>query len=237
MDSAPLFPDFADRLARVRERIEAACRRVGRSSDGITLVAVTKRHPVAAMEVAVAHGIVDLGENRVQEALAKRDHLPAGARLHLIGRLQTNKVNKAVGAFASIMSVDREELLERLDRRAVQLGVAQPVWVQVNATGEAQKGGCDPARLPVLVEAVRAARGLELVGLMAMGRAGADPAELHATFARVRRWAEDASPAGDAPLALSVGMSGDYEIAVEEGATHLRLGTALFGPRPVVGPA
>lgn len=226
-----MFDDFGDRLERVRETIASACDRAGRPADDVTIVAVTKGHPFEAMTVARAHGLVDLGENRVQDALPKLDRIDADARVHLIGQLQTNKVNKVVGRFASIMGVDRDELLEKIAGRAERTDVVQPIWIQVNASGEEQKGGCAPeATADLWAEALETAS-VQPRGLMTMARFGADESELRTTFARLRHLGEALRTRdGDAPD-LSMGMTEDYAIAVEEGATHVRLGTVLFGPR------
>ena len=227
-----MFEDFGTNLERVRARIADACARSGRSPDEVTLVAVTKGHPFEAMQVAREHGLVDLGENRVQDALPKLERIDADARVHLIGSLQKNKVNKAVGAFASIMSVDRDDLLARIARRAETVDVVQPVWIQVNASDEEQKGGCAPEHTHELWAAALGNERTPPLGLMTMARFGADEPELRATFGRLRTLATDLHDPHGRPARLSMGMTEDFEIAVEEGATHLRLGTVLFGPRP-----
>ena len=223
------FEDFAERLGATRQSVAAAARRAGRDPADVTIVAVTKGHIFDAMTTAVANGLLDLGENRVQEALPKLDRLgETPARVHLIGQLQANKVNKVVGCFASIMGVDRSDLLSRIVRRAEQAGCVQPVWIQVNTSGEAQKAGCAPEETGALVDAAAEAASVELLGLMTMGRAGAPESELRRSFGALRDLRDRYLPGA----ALSMGMSGDYEVAVEEGATHLRLGTTLFGARP-----
>lgn len=227
-----MFEDFGERLDRVRAEIDAACARAGRDPNDVTIVAVTKGHPFEAMEVARAHGMTDLGENRIQDALPKLERIDDGARVHLIGQLQTNKVNKAVGAFASIMGVDRDDLLHKINRRAATLEVVQPIWVQVNASDEAQKGGCAREATADLWNAAVEATSVNPRGLMTMARFGADEAELRTTFARLRKLADDLRPRDGTAVELSMGMSGDYVFAIEEGATAVRLGTTLFGPRP-----
>lgn len=223
------FPDFAARLAGTRRRVTAAAKRSGRDPAGITIIAVTKGHDFSAMTTALEHGLDELGENRVQDALPRLERLEGGpAKVHLIGRLQTNKVNKVVGRFASIMAVDRLDLVDRLERRATELCIIQPVWIQVNTSGEEQKGGCSPDDAAALVQAVGSARSLDLRGLMTMGRAGAHEPALRRGFVLLRDLRDRLCPGAS----LSMGMSGDFEVAVEEGATHLRLGTTLFGPRP-----
>jgi len=225
------FDEFPRKLALVRERIEAACDRSGRDAADVTLIAVTKGHDFSAMQVAVDHGVLDLGENRGQDALPKLERVDPSARVHLIGQLQTNKVNKVVGRFASIMGVDRVELLDRIARRAGEIDVVQPVWIQVNVSEEEQKGGCSPDLGAELWERALGAAGLDPLGSMTMARADAAPAELHRDFAKLRELCAGWRAREGAPCALSMGMSGDFEIAIEEGATHVRLGTVLFGPR------
>ena len=227
-----MFDDFGERLERVREAVGDACARSGRDASDVTIVAVTKGHPFEAMTTARAHDLVDLGENRIQDALPKLERIDDDARVHLIGQLQTNKVNKAVGAFASIMGVDRDDLFDKIVRRAATLETVQPIWIQVNASDEPQKGGCAPEATADLWHRALAAPSVEPLGLMTMARFGAEESELRATFARCRALADDLRTRDGAPLALSMGMSGDYELAIEEGATHVRLGTSLFGPRP-----
>jgi pyridoxal phosphate enzyme (YggS family) len=220
--------DFGQHLDSVRRRMTAAAGRAARDPSTLTLVAVTKGHDFSVMELALDHGLFDLGENRVQEALPKLERLgDREARVHLIGQLQTNKVNKVVGRFASIMGVDRPDLLERIDRRARSIGVEQSAWIQVNCSGEDQKAGCDPADAKELIGRALDAAGVRLVGLMTMARAGDDESGLRRTFAGLRDLRDRELPGGS----LSMGMSDDFEVAIEEGATHVRLGTVLFGPR------
>lgn len=218
-------------LARVQDRIAEACAQANRDPADIHILAVTKRHPISVLEQALACGLTDLAENRVQEALPKCAALP-DARIHLIGQLQSNKVNKAVGVFASIASIDRVDLLEKVARRATDQGIAQPIWIQVNATGEPQKGGVGMDAAADLWARARELPGVRPQGVMAMGRAGDPEAALRATFAGVRQLAADWTTSEGTPAALSLGMSDDFPLAVLEGATHLRLGTVLFGPRP-----
>ena len=173
-------------------------------------------------------GVFDFGENRVQELVEKLP-APAGASYHFIGQLQTNKVNKVVGEVEAIHSVDRVELLEKIARRAEQLGGSQKIFLQLNVTDEVQKGGAPPAELAELSERANDLESVELLGLMAMGRAGDDERTTRAAFARLRELSGETAGAG---RALSMGMSDDFEWAIEEGATHVRVGSALFGPRP-----
>jgi hypothetical protein len=225
-------------LEPVLERIARAATRAGRDPASIRIVAVTKGHPVSAVQEALDAGLPDIGENRVQEALEKMGAWTGAAvRWHLIGHLQTNKAKKAVGRFALIHSVDSVRLADELDRAAVQQGVVQDVLVQVNVAREPQKTGVAPEAAEAVAAQVAARPGLALRGLMTMAPLTDDAAVIRATFRRLRELAERLEsgssplPAPRSPLELSMGMSSDFEIAVEEGATLLRLGTVLFGER------
>lgn len=218
-----------ERLAVVRERIAAAQMRAGLRHE-VRIIAVTKGHSVAAVRAAAAAGLVDIGENRVQEALPKQDEAPSGLTWHLIGSLQRNKARQAVGRFGLIHSVDRLDLVDELARR-VPAGGRQQVLVEVNCSGEAQKGGASPQDAGRVVDAVLARPSLECRGLMTMA-ALSDDREVQRTAFRRLRQVQDELQARGVPLPeLSMGMSGDYETAVEEGATMVRLGTILFGER------
>ncbi|HEU5039276.1 MAG TPA: YggS family pyridoxal phosphate-dependent enzyme [Gemmatimonadales bacterium] len=224
------FQDLPERLARVRDTV-ARHQAIGGWSHQVRVVAVTKTHGPEAVRAAVAAGIADVGENRVQEALAKQDAL-AGVPVawHLIGTLQRNKVRHAVGRFALIHSVDRSDLAAELDRR-VAPDARQPVLVQVNCSDEAQKGGVAPADLPALLDALGPLARLEVRGLMTMSALTEDRQEQRRAFRRLRELRDEAERGGRRLPELSMGMSGDYAIAVEEGATMVRLGTVLFGAR------
>jgi pyridoxal phosphate enzyme (YggS family) len=213
---------IAARVAEVRARIAAAARAAGRTSDAVRLLAATKTQPVEAVRAVVAAGVTDIGENRAQELTAKAPALAdTDATWHFIGRLQRNKVNQLAPWVRWWHSVDRPELVDALAARVA----GARILVEVNVAGEAQKGGCAPVDAPTLVDRARAG-GLEPVGLMTVAPAEGDPRR---TFAALRELG------GRLGLAeLSMGMTGDYEAAVAEGATVVRLGSALFGPRPPV---
>jgi PLP dependent protein len=224
------FPGLADRVAHVREVIrdrQAACG----WTHPVTIVAVTKTHGPEAVAAAVAAGLTDVGENRVQEALAKQDLLgPVPVRWHLVGTLQRNKARHAVGRFALIHSVDRLELAGELHRRA-PAGPRQAILLQVNCSGEPQKGGVEPDGLPELLARVAQLDRLELRGLMTMAALTDEVREQRRAFAQLRELRDSARRDGHALPELSMGMSGDFAVAVEEGATIVRLGTVLFGER------
>jgi len=232
--------DVPANLARVRERIAAACARAGRAATEVGLVAVTKRIPLELVAAAVAAGQLDLGENRLADGRRRQDELAArlGAaagpvRWHFIGHLQRNKASRAAGRFALVHGVHGIELAERLDRRAGELGLRQRVLLEVNVTREPQKDGLAPEEAVDVACAVAALPHLELRGLMAMAEFGADEVRLRATFAALRDLRDGARAACGLPLPdLSMGMSDDFEAAILEGATLVRIGTAIFGPRP-----
>ena len=221
------------RLDEVRGRIAAAAVRSGRPAERVTLVAVTKTVAVEVVQAAVALGLADLGESRVQEAQAKiqavgRDR----ARWHLIGHLQRNKAGRAVELFDRVHGVDGADLAGALSRHAVSSGRSLPVLVEVNVSGEATKFGVAPEELEPLLERIAALPGLRLDGLMTVGALVERAEAARAGFARLRALRDRAErQLGRALPELSMGMSGDFEAAVEEGATLLRLGTALLGPR------
>jgi PLP dependent protein len=224
------FPGLPARLVQVRDAIARAQQRGG-WNHAVRIVAVTKSFGPEAVRAAVAAGLTAIGENRVQEARAKQDVLgDVAAEWHLIGTLQRNKVRLAVGRFALIHSVDRSDLATELDRRATG-GRRQRILVQVNCSAEPQKGGVEPGELARLLDEIRSLRHLELAGLMTMAELTDDESVQRAAFAKLRSLRDDGIRAGHALPELSMGMSGDYPVAVEEGATMVRLGTVLFGGR------
>ena len=219
---------------RVLGRIETACARVGRNPAYVTLVAVTKTVPPERLRDAIAAGLDSFGENRVQEALAKVPKVP-GARWHLVGPLQGNKARKAIEVFESIQSVDSVGLAERLDRLAGELRPATryPVMLQVNVDDDPAKAGFGPAALASSIDDLVGLDHLEIRGLMTIGRLVPEPESARSTFRRLRELSERLRGAGASiGAALSMGMTDDFEIAVEEGATIVRVGRALFGERP-----
>ncbi len=222
--------------AAVLERIAAACARAGRTPDGVTLVAVSKTVTADRLRDAVAGGLTILGENRVQEAASKAPDVP-GATWHLVGPLQSNKVRRALEVFAAIQSVDSVGLAERLDRLAREVGGAgpdrrYPVLLQVNVDADPSKAGISPADLVVTVERMAGLDALEVRGLMTIGRYSTDPEAARPTFAALRETSERLRAASALGPELSMGMTDDFEVAVEEGATIVRVGRALFGERP-----
>jgi|SRR5688500_9913773 len=223
------FPGLADRVAEVRARISEAVRRGGHGQR-VTIVAVTKTYGPDAVQAAYDAGITDVGENRVQEVLAKMDVVTAPVRWHLIGHLQRNKA-KVVDRFALVHSVDSGRLADAVNQVGEQRGSPIRALMQVNASGEASKGGLSPDAAAVEGERWLGLRGLRIEGVMTMAPLDADERTLRATFGEARRVRDALVAQGHPASELSMGMSNDYEVAVEEGATMVRLGTVLFGAR------
>ena len=223
------FPGLVDRVAEVRERISAAVRRGGHGQQ-VAIVAVTKTYGPEAVHAAYEAGLSDVGENRVQEALAKMDAVTVPVRWHLIGHVQRNKA-KAADRFAVVHSVDSGRLADAIAQVGEQRGEPIRALMQVNTSGEASKGGFSPDEAAVEGDRWLQLRGLRVEGVMTMAPLDADERTLRVTFGAARRVRDALVAGGHAASALSMGMSNDYEIAVEEGATMVRLGTVLFGAR------
>jgi len=224
--------DIAARWRATAARVAAACERAGRAPAEVTIVAVSKTHPAEAVRAAAAAGARDFGENYAQELAAKRDACGdlGGARWHFIGRLQRNKARLVAGHVALVHAVDSLELAEELARRAQ--GAVQPILLAVNVAGEATKGGVAPATAGALAAAIARVPGVRLDGLMTMPPPDDDPEASRGPFRALRALRDRLEQELGAPLpALSMGMSGDYEVAIACGATHVRIGTAIFGAR------
>ena len=224
-----LFPELGARVAAIRERIDAAARRGGHGQN-VAIVAVTKTHGPEAVQAAFAAGIADIGENRVQEALGKIEQVREPVSWHLIGHLQRNKV-KSLDAFALFHALDSSRLAEAVDRFGRDRGSPVEVLVQVNPAREETKGGFATTEVAEFGQRLRDYAGLRIRGAMTVARLGADEKELRETFAAVRDTCRILSEAGHPATEMSMGMSQDFEIAVEEGATMVRLGSILFGAR------
>ena len=236
-DSGINLQGFAPRFAAVRDRLAAAAARSGRAPDAVTLVGASKQVDAGRLREAAAHGLAHFGENRVQEARGKLDALAdlrGGLTWHLIGHLQSNKAKAAAALFDWVQSVDSPELARELDRRAGEAGRRLRVLVEVNTSGEASKFGVAPERALETLGALAGLTQLEPRGFMTVGPLTADAGRVRAAYAGLAerlRAAQRAFP--DWRLdQLSMGMSGDFELAVEAGATMVRVGTALFGTRP-----
>ena len=230
--------DLAENLESVRHRIRAACERAERPPEAVQLLAVTKTQPPEVVHAAAALGLTLLGENRVQEARAKISQCSGKLCWHMIGHLQTNKCRDAVAWFAMIQSVDSLHVAQELDLRAGQAAKRMPILLEVNLAGEASKFGYRPEPLLAELKAVNALPRLEIHGLMTVPPWTSDPEKVRPCFRRLRELKDQCEQTLGAPLPhLSMGMSGDFEVAIEEGATIIRLGTALFGERPQAKPA
>jgi len=230
-----LAHDIAARLTLIRERVSRAAERAGRQADRVRLIAVSKTFPSDAVRAAFEAGQVDFGENKVQEGLQKVDQtrdLPL--TWHLIGHLQSNKAKKAATAFAFIHAVDSPELLGFLDRAAADAGTTPRLLVQVDLAGEPTKHGARPDEVPAIFEAAARCTAVTLEGLMLLPPFADNPEDARQWFRRLRELASTLVSNG-VPTAmvreLSMGMSHDFEVAIEEGATMVRVGTAIFGER------
>lgn len=230
--------DLAANLEMVNARIRAACKRARRDPASVTLLAVTKGQPPARVEEAANLGLALFGENRVQEAKAKIPQCSGRLRWHMIGHLQSNKSRDAVQLFEMIHSVDSAGLAQEIDKSGDKLAKTMPVLLEVNVAGEGSKFGFKPDQLLADLPALNKLRRVEIHGLMTMAPWSPEPEKVRPVFRRLRELKEDCEKALGAPLAhLSMGMSGDFEVAIEEGATLVRLGTILFGPRNSAKPA
>ena len=224
--------DVARRLAEVRDRIARACAHSHRDPASVRLVAVSKTVPIAGIREAMAAGQTLFGENRVQEAAGKIAEAGPETTWHLVGHLQKNKAKQAAGTFAMIHGVDDRELAAALDRRAAERGVKQAVLVQANLAEEESKHGAGEAGVIPLLAAVAACPNLELRGLMIIPPPADDPERSRHWFARLRALRDTAASQLAIPLPeLSMGMTDDFEVAIEEGATLVRVGRAIFGER------
>ncbi len=224
---------IAERVARVRERIQRACEQAGRDPDSVLLVAIAKNHPPEAVRAAAECGIRVIGENRVQEAAAKIPLCPGHLDWHMVGHLQSNKVRPALRLFSTIHSVDSADLLRRIARLAADEGVRPRVLLEVNVSGERSKFGLAPEQVPEVITAAQDLPAIELVGLMTMPPFFEQPEKVRPFFAALRELRDRC--VRDLKVALpelSMGMSHDFEYAILEGATMIRVGTDIFGPRP-----
>lgn len=223
------MPGIADNVQSVMRRIDAAARRSGRRGGDITLVAVTKTRSVSEIREALACGISEIGENYVQEAERKYSEIGDAARWHMIGHLQRNKARHAVEVFSMIHSVDSEALAREIGRRAEAAGKQVDVLVEVKISGEATKFGVEPSEALPLVDSISHVSGIRVCGLMGMAPFVSDPEETRPYFSKLKElW--DRLPE-EQRLYLSMGMTQDFEVAIEEGSNMVRIGTAIFGPR------
>ena len=226
---------ISDNIRAVRQRIDDACRRVGRNPNEVTLIAVTKAFDSTRITEAVREGVCDIGENFVQELLGKREQvLDGNIRWHFIGHVQTNKVKSLVEVVHLIHSVDSYRVAEEVEKRASKVGRTVDVLLEVKTTGEATKYGVPPEEAAALVKKIAPFEHVRIRGLMTIGPFSPDPEESRPCFRKLRELSESIlgqSIENVEMTHLSMGMTNDFEVAVEEGATLVRLGTALFGPR------
>jgi pyridoxal phosphate enzyme (YggS family) len=224
---------FAENLAAIQQRMADACARVDRSPDSVTLVAVSKNHTPDEIREAAAAGQTLFGENRVQEGKLKTSLCPGHLRWHMIGHLQSNKARDAVHFFQMIESVDSLALAQEINKWADKSAKTMPILLEINVAGESSKFGYRPEQLVAELEQINALPKIEIHGLMTVAPWAEDPEKVRPVFRRMRELKEQCEQILGAPLPhLSMGMSGDFEVAIEEGATMIRIGTALFGPRP-----
>jgi pyridoxal phosphate enzyme (YggS family) len=223
---------IAANLMDIRGRIAEACEEYDRDADDITIVAVSKTHPASSVQTAVATGLLDIGESRIQEAESKFREIGHICRFHFIGRLQSNKVKKAVQLFDVIQSVDSLALAEEISRRAVEAGRTIECYVEVNSSGETSKQGVAPDDTQELLRQMKDLPGIVTAGLMTIGPLTSDEDEIRAAFRRCRElFKEGRAMLGDGFDVLSMGMSDDFPLAIAEGSTMIRIGTAIFGRR------
>ena len=223
---------IAENYRQIHERIAAACQRAGRSAEGVLLLPVSKGQPAQAVEEAAGLGLRVFGENKVQEAKVKIGQCSSRLQWHMIGHLQSNKARDAVQLFSMIESIDSLDLAQEVNKWADKLARRVPILLEVNCAGEASKFGFKAEDIPSAVEQVNSLERLEVHGLMTIAPYTPTPERVRPYFAKLRELKDECSQRLGAPLPhLSMGMSGDFEIAIEEGATIVRIGTALFGPR------
>ncbi len=233
MDTSQLL----SRWTATCQEIQAAALACGRSPGDVTLIAVSKFHPLEAITALAAQGQIDFGENYIQEAQGKIASCRQEVRWHFIGHLQSKKANAAAGQFALIHGVDSAKLAQKLHKKAESLGLCQPVLVQVNVAREEQKSGINEEDLPGFLEQLLALSGLRLDGLMLMPPIQPDPEKSRPFFARLRELKEENERRFHISLPqLSMGMTSDFAVAIAEGATLIRVGTKIFGPRPMSSP-
>jgi pyridoxal phosphate enzyme (YggS family) len=227
--------DLAANFEMIRQRICCACERARRTPDEITLLAVTKGQPPEVVKAAADLGQIFFGENKVQEAKAKIPLCPGRLRWHFIGHLQSNKCRDAVELFEMIQSVDSLSLAQEIAKRAEQAATTMPVMLEVNVAGEASKFGYLPEQLLAELRAINALSRLEIQGLMTVPPWSSEAEKVRPYFQRLRELKTECEQILGVSLPhLSIGMSDDFEVAIEEGATMVRIGTALFGPRPKI---
>lgn len=233
-DGQPPFISVRENIQSVQDRIASTAQRVGRESDSITLIAISKTKPVSLIVEAIDAGITDIGENRVQEAKGKRSQVDRPVSWHLVGHLQTNKVKQALKIFDLIHSVDSIRLLAEIERQSCRLNRRTDVLVEVNTSGEESKYGLQPNEVLSFMESASEYSHVRLKGLMTVGEFMPDPEEVRPSFTLLRSLKETIDSQGYQNVEmeyLSMGMTNDFEVAIEEGANMVRIGSAIFGER------
>ncbi len=226
-----------ENLAKIRKEIDNACRRAGRSPEEVLLIAVSKTKPPAAIRAALAAGQVHFGENRAQELARKMEEFDDSIRWHMIGTLQTNKIKYLISRVDWIDSVHKVGALREIEKRAASAERAVRTLIQVNISGESQKSGCEPEKLPELLRYARELKWVRVCGLMGIAALKDDPEEVRPQFRALRLLRDEHRGLENARVTLdhlSMGMSHDFRVAVEEGSTMVRIGTAIFGTRDYV---
>ena len=221
-----------ENVESVREKIALSCQRAGRNGADVQLVAATKGVPIERIREAIAAGVEIIGENRIQEAFAKHEKIDAPVAWHMIGHLQTNKVNKALDLFCLVQSVDSYRLAEELSTRALQRGKVIDILVEVNTSGEPTKFGIAPHEAPQFIQQLSSLRGIRVRGLMTIAIFAAEPEVVRPCFTRLRRLRDEIEEKGTSEIEiLSMGMTSDFRVAIEEGSNMVRIGTGIFGVR------
>ncbi|HJD38860.1 MAG TPA: YggS family pyridoxal phosphate-dependent enzyme [Candidatus Blautia stercoripullorum] len=218
----------------IEKKVEQACIRAGRKKEDVTLIAVSKTKPISMIQELLPLGVRDFGENKVQELTEKEELLPKDIRWHMIGHLQRNKVKYVVGKACMIHSVDSLRLAEEISKEALKKQISVPILVEVNVAGEESKFGVSVQEAPSLIEQICCLPGLQVKGLMTIAPYVEDPEENRIVFRNLRKLSVDIREKNFDNVTmdiLSMGMTGDYEVAIEEGATHVRVGTGIFGER------
>jgi hypothetical protein len=226
--------DIKIKLDEIKERVANAAVKSGRDASSVTLITVTKTHPAEVLQEVLDVGGIDIGENRVQEVVAKIPELTGDKTVHLIGHLQSNKVNKIVELVDWIHSADKEKIINRIDRRAGELDKKIKLLVQVNTSGEESKSGCEAGDAKDLCELAAGCENIDFRGLMTIGPLGGTEDEVRKSFIQLRELSKEIENLVDGQVELSMGMSGDFEMAISEGATMVRVGSSILGHRKYI---
>lgn len=223
--------DLNDRYKDVQQQIAQACARVGRSYEEVRLITVTKTQPAEVLQSVIDTGYSDIGENRVQEIVQKVPLLCGEKTMHMIGHLQSNKVSKVMPFVDWIQSIDSEKLLFKVEKQCEDINKKMNILIQVNTSGEVSKSGCNPEEALTLCETAAKCSYINFRGLMTIGPLGGDDMEIRKSFIQLRTLCEKCRDLSDDPIELSMGMSGDFQIAIEEGSTMVRIGSLILGSR------